>query len=492
MKGGARTGRLKIVMVAACPFPANHGSAASIREMSEALVALGHQVHVVTYPMREGIPLEGVSVHRIQLPFVKPGAVRIGPSISKLAYDFLLIFKLLEVMVKHGIDVIHAHNYEAALIGWAGKLLGRRPLLYNAVTTMREELPTYDFIKPRKAAELLGGILDYVVPRAANAITVVSDELGDYLIRGGIPRPKVRVVPAGVNLQMFAQADGTRVRQRHGLVGVPVVMYTGAFERFQRIDYLLLAMQWLAKRNPQARLLIVGNVKNPARLMEYRHMASDLGIGGQVSFLDAVPFPDVPDYIAAADVTVVPRTDCPGHPVKLLNYMAAAKPIVSFKGAGKGLHHLHNAYLAQDHDCAALGRGLEFLLERPEMARTLGERARDTIHGAFDWDTLTRGIELIYREMLEDHSGLGSGRNPYLKSRYVLQYPERRTAVVGGKYNRSGVDRRQRNLPIETLERRKMVFPAVDTLVHTTQAQASLDAGPACEPAAAKPLKPTG
>ena len=37
-------------MVAACPFPANHGSAASIREMSDTLTDMGHSVHIVTYP----------------------------------------------------------------------------------------------------------------------------------------------------------------------------------------------------------------------------------------------------------------------------------------------------------------------------------------------------------------------------------------------------------------------------------------------------------
>ena len=47
----------KVVMVAACPFPANHGSPASIREMSEALVELGHEVHILTYPIKENIPV---------------------------------------------------------------------------------------------------------------------------------------------------------------------------------------------------------------------------------------------------------------------------------------------------------------------------------------------------------------------------------------------------------------------------------------------------
>ncbi|HAF16653.1 MAG TPA: hypothetical protein DCK99_23750, partial [Blastocatellia bacterium] len=47
-RNGAK--RYSIAMVAACPFPANHGSAASIREMSDTLSEMGHNVHIVTYP----------------------------------------------------------------------------------------------------------------------------------------------------------------------------------------------------------------------------------------------------------------------------------------------------------------------------------------------------------------------------------------------------------------------------------------------------------
>lgn len=455
--------KLKIAMVAACPFPANHGSPASIREMSEALVKLGHEVHIVTYPVSEQIPVHGVTVHRVSLPIVKPGGVRIGPSAIKLVYDFLLIFKLISVMRRHGIDVIHAHNYEAAMVGWIAKVFARRPMIYNAVTTMKDELPTYDFIRPRMAAVLLGRVLDYVVPRGADIVTVVSDELADYQVRQGIPPGRVRVVPAGVNVEMFAHADGAKIRDRHGLVGVPLVMYTGAFEEFQRIDCLLQAMQWVVRCNPRAHLMLVGNVKHAANLRKYSDMALGLGIGGHVTFLETVPLSELPDYLAAADIAVVPRSDCPGHPVKLLNYMAAAKPIVSFKGGGKGLHHMHNGYLAENHDCTALGRGIEFLLGHPELARSLGARAQNTIRDAFDWDTLARGIEILYQQLVDgaDSASATDGKpNPYLKGTYVLQYVNRRgNPAAHAPVTRSGLDRRTRNVPIETLERRKVEFP---------------------------------
>src|SRR6266850_791044 len=411
--------RLRIAMVAACPFPANHGSAASIREMSEGLARLGHEVHVVTYPLHQDIPLAGVKVHRIRVPLLKPGAIRIGPAAHKPIYDLLLVFKLLQVLARHDIDIIHAHNYEAAMIGWFGKLLG-----------------------PRKLAALLGRFLDVLVPRAADTVTAVSDELREYLIGAGLARQKVYVVPAGVNLEMFSSADGADVRRRHGLGDAPVVIYTGAFEQFQRIDYLLLAMQGVLREMPQARLLVVGNVPNPANLARYQELAARLAITQSVLFLDGVPLEQVPAYLACSDVAVVPRTDCPGHPVKLLNYMGASKPIVSFRGGAKGLHHMYNGYLAADHDYQDLARGICHLLKRRDVAALLGANARATIGGTFDWDTLVRGIEILYRELRTPGARSASRANPYLKNSYVLRYYDRRQQHGSARDERRGPDRR--------------------------------------------------
>ena len=56
---------LRVAMVAPCAFPANHGTSAAIKELSEALAQRGHRIDVVTYPVfDEGIPLEKVAVHR--------------------------------------------------------------------------------------------------------------------------------------------------------------------------------------------------------------------------------------------------------------------------------------------------------------------------------------------------------------------------------------------------------------------------------------------
>ena len=87
-----------IAMVAACPFPANHGTPGAIREMSETLANMGHDVHIVTYPMgQDDIVVRFAKVHRTA-PFRPESDVKVGPSPEKLLLDLALLRLLCRVI----------------------------------------------------------------------------------------------------------------------------------------------------------------------------------------------------------------------------------------------------------------------------------------------------------------------------------------------------------------------------------------------------------
>lgn len=415
-------------MVAACPFPANHGTPGAIRELALHLAQQGHEVHVVTYPQSEDIPVGGLHIHRVRMPFMKPGPITIGPSIERLFYDALLIPKLVQIIRRYKIDVIHAHNYEATIAGAMAKWLTRLPLIYNGVTAMADELPSYHFIRPDALARWIGKSLDYVVPSLSDLLMVLSDELKDYLVQIGNPERKLLVVPPGVELDWLASGDGGRVRNRLGLADTtPIVMYTGALESFQRVDYLLQAMALVVKQVPEAVLVIVGNIKNQKAQESLLAMAAELGIADQLCFVASAPIEELPDYLAAADVTVVPRPSCPGYPIKLLNYMAAGKPVVSFAGSAKSLCHEYSGYIAANDDVEDLAKGIWTLLQNPEVAKIMGARARASLEGVFDWPTLAAGVAETYRQLMRDRKNFS--RAPlarYFKQSYTPTLEEPR------------------------------------------------------------------
>jgi len=414
---------VRIVIVAACPFPANHGTPAAIRLLAINLAEIGHKVHLVTYPQKdESLSTKGLNIHRVSIPFLKANHIAIGPSYRRLLYDFFMIFQLIKIIKKYDIQVIHAHNYESTIAAAIAKRVTGTPLIYNGVNSMADELASYDFIKPRKLAHFFGKLLDYIVPRTGDIITTLSDELKDYLQSLGIKEKKIIVIPPGVEIEMFEHGDGERIRKLHGLNNAPIVMYTGALEAFQRIDYLLYAMQEVIKTQPTAKLLMVGNIRNTSATKKYTQMAKDLGIAENIVFIETVPLDQLADYLAAANVAVVPRPNCPGYPIKLLNYMAASKAIVTFKGSAKAIFHGYSGYIAEDHDCASLAKGISLLLRDTNLQTVLGGRAKQSLYGVFDWETLAKGTELLYRQVIYDRRQLNKDAlSKYIKGSYLPQ-----------------------------------------------------------------------
>src|SRR5579871_3126429 len=240
---------LSICMLAACPFPAGHGTPGSIREMAEAVAVLGHEVHIVTYHFGEDIPVKGPRLHRIR-PLTREAAVIVGPTVRKPLYNVQMIFKTLEVVRTHRPDLLHAHGYEAALIATVCRALTGLPVLYSGHNTMIDELAGYGFIRPRRLADTLARLLDAWVPRFADRCLPHSSNLAHFFHDRGLARRTEPVVNFGIDLDGLDGGDGDAMRRRHGLGRGPVIVYAGVLDPFQRLDLLLQAMAAVVRAEP--------------------------------------------------------------------------------------------------------------------------------------------------------------------------------------------------------------------------------------------------
>jgi 1,2-diacylglycerol 3-alpha-glucosyltransferase len=387
-----------IAMVAACPFPANFGTPAAIREMSEELARRGHSIRVVTYPLSHAIPITGVEIDRVA-HVGSNREITVGPSYQRLAFDALMVFKLFQVVRRHKVDIIHAHNYEGALVGsLVGKLTGV-PVIYNAINTMIGELASYNFIRPRALAVGLARVLDYVVPRLADMIIADTEELRSFLLSKGIDPARVVTIHSGVRPEMFDGADGSRVRDRFAVDGGPLIIYTGTFDDLQGIDHLMAAFKIVHERKPAARLLLVGSTIDPAYRAKYERMAVDLGFASRFA-ITSCSLDELPGFLAAADVAVVPRPDSAGIPTKLLNYMAAGNAIVSFKQSATILQHGETAFLVEPATGPNFAQGILSVLDDPRLAQKLRTNVKRFVLGRFDWPSIAAKLEAIYYSLV--------------------------------------------------------------------------------------------
>ncbi len=387
---------MKIAMVAACPFPANRGTPSRILQMSESLSELGYDVHVVTYHIGINKKTKGIKIHRIpNIPtYTKLSA---GPAYQKPILDFLLFLKLLYVVKKEKIDLVHGHHYEGGFVGlMVGKLTGT-PVIYDAHADLEEEMVQFKFLSGNSLFRNLWRKIGEFVPASSDYIVTVSKELKEMIMKQGVNPNRIMVIPTGVNPEFFENGNRTQVRRELGLEDNKIIMYTGNLSPFQGIENLINTMPLVLDKVSNAMLVIVGGPDK--NILKYKVMADNLGIAESIVFLGEKPFEDIPDLLSAADVVVSPRTSCPGIPQKLSNYMAAGKAIVCFKGSAKTLKNGYNGVIVENGDLHGFAEGIIELIEKPDVANEIGINAKKSINGSLDWKSLALKLDNIYQEM---------------------------------------------------------------------------------------------
>lgn len=379
----------RIAMIATCPFPYPRGTPIRILRMAEALTKRGHTVYVITYHLKDEqfttLPFE---VCRI--PYIKTYQhCAPGPTYQKLLMlDPLVAVKLLRVLRRHQIDLIHAHHYESLLVAAAVRNVTNHPVIYDAHTLLASELPFYSLGFSNKLKQRVGYHLDNQLPKLADYTISVTDKISDYLVhQAGVSRDRIVTITNGVELDHFTRAS----KSPRPSLPVPLLLFTGNLAAYQGIDLMLRAFRLILNRHPEVRLRIVTD----SRFDDYQPLAQALKLQPHLEFARA-DFSRVPHHLHEADVVLNPRVYCDGVPMKLLNYMAAGKPIVSFAGSAKTITHNETGLVVEDENIIAFADAVCRLLANPTWAAQLGGNAQQQVQAKYTWERVAEKVEAIY------------------------------------------------------------------------------------------------
>lgn len=357
----------RIAMVGACPYPVPQGSQVLLRNTAQALHERGHDIHLVVYGHGASEATDAFPVHRA---WRVPGASKTapGPSWGKPLLDAALVAALRRVVKRHQIDIVHAHNYEGLLVALAA---GKRPIVYHAHNCMADELP--HFIK---GSERFGRWLDCTFPKRADHIIVPQAVLRDYLIGCGCASEKVSVVPPCVAVHDFAKP------QYHD--GLPPVLYTGNLDRYQNLGFLGHVMTHVRHEVPETVWLMA--------------TAKPGAVPGAV-FVQTDNLGSLRETLARDAVVVCPRVSWSGYPMKLLNAMAAGRPVVACQSAAYPITHEHDGLVVGDGDVEAFADAVLSLMRDPALRVAYGTNARATMEQSFDPARISDTMECIYEQL---------------------------------------------------------------------------------------------
>jgi glycosyltransferase involved in cell wall biosynthesis len=177
---------------------------------------------------------------------------------------------------------------------------------------------------------------------------------------------------------------------------VKTLAYAGNTDDFQGVDQLLKAFQIALQHKNNLQLMIV----TQSSFDKYRPLAQRLNIWSSICLVKA-NFEALPSHLAKADILLNPRTDCDGYPIKLLNYMASGKPIVTFEGSAKNIIHGINGWIVKDGDIDAFAGAILMLLEKPILAQSLGITAKEHSSRMHSWQAIAQKLDIVYKSLLD-------------------------------------------------------------------------------------------
>jgi glycosyltransferase involved in cell wall biosynthesis len=297
------------------------------------------------------------------------------------------------VLKEYRIDIIHAHHYESLLISFFTKIWSKYPVVYDAHTLLESELHYYKLGLSTRIKKCIGHHLDLQLPQRTDYILTVTEDIKEKLIKDGNVNPdNISVLMNGVEIQHFLSKNPCGHSDR----SVKKLIYTGNLGRFQGIEHLLKIFAKILKLRKELRLVIVTNDS----FKSYQNLAKKLGIEPFIDIIES-DFDKLPLLLNSSDIALNPRIECDGIPQKLLNYMAAGKPVVSFKGSAKLLEHNQTGYVVENKNHEEFAKGVVYLLDNFQVAKKLGENAQRMISQNFSWESKSKEIINIYEKVLK-------------------------------------------------------------------------------------------
>ncbi len=227
----------------------------------------------------------------------------------------------------------------------------------------------------------------------SDQVLVVSRALQDYVSSCGVSPERVRVIPNAVDPRRFvAPTAGRSVRAQYQLEDKFVIGFVGSLKPWHGTDTLLEAFNELHEQAPHAHLLIVGD--GPARAA-LEHYAAKYELASFVTFTGNVPYEQVPEYVAAMDVTVAPYTPHENFyysPIKIFEYMVMGKPVIAGAlGQVKDLvHDGETGLLYEPGNIPQLTSALMTLAHDASFTRAMGEKAGVWVRRERTWENNAR------------------------------------------------------------------------------------------------------
>jgi glycosyltransferase involved in cell wall biosynthesis len=420
-------------MLVESPFPRD----LRVRNEAHVLRDAGYEVTVIALKFDSGErsreEVDGIHVYRVPKLTLFAKISKRNPSVfyrlltkimsaigyvsEYLYFTLACLFVSVYVLVRHGFEVIHAHNPPDSLfvVGLLYKVLGKKFIFDHH--DLSPELYRSRFKAQPDLIYRMLLVIERCSLRLADVIIATNETYKDIEIqRGGIKPDKVFVVRNGPDLNKIVLLPPDE--QLRGM-RKSILAYVGVLNPQDGVDYLLRALRYLAYdlRRTDFYCVIMGRGDS---LEDLRALAKELELQEYVKITGFVPEEVKLRVLSAADICVDPDPSSPLNDVstwiKIMEYMTHGKPIVSFDLKETRVSAQEAAVYVTPNDERAFAAAIAYLIDNPAERTRRGEFGRQRIQNELAWQHVSQNLLSAYEVLFDQRRSGERARNEQLQA----------------------------------------------------------------------------
>jgi glycosyltransferase involved in cell wall biosynthesis len=402
---------LRIALLSYRSKPHCGGQGVYVRHLSRELANLGHDVEVLSGPpypvLDEGVRLTrlpSLDLYREPDPFRVPWPSEFRSWVDALEFGIMctagfpepLTFSLRAYQELKKRDVLPDVIHDNQTLGYGMLLMQRAgmPIIANVhhpITVDKQldlaashwrkkpsKLRWYGFLKMQKR----------VIQRMPTLVTVSENSFVDIVRDFEVDAAKMRVIPVGVEHEVFVPPTLPRVPGR-------IVATASADHPLKGIVPLLEAAAKL-RTERDIEVVIVGKAQEGGAAAK---TIERLGLEGTVRFMTGLPEQELVEVFGSANVGVVPSL-YEGFSLPAIELMSCATPLVATTAGALPEVVGDAALTVPPGDTEALAQALKRVIDDEAFAAELGQRGRERVMARYTWPSVARQTAQWYRDYL--------------------------------------------------------------------------------------------
>ena len=410
---------LRICMLSYRSNPHSGGQGVYVKNLSRALRDLGHAVDVVAGPPDPGladgvrlIALPCLDLYHPSDPFRMPSARELSDPVNLLEWigvstmgfpePFTFGLRAWRYLKRRlaGYDVLH-DNQSLSYGIWA---LSRRaptvatihhPITVDRRWAVRAETSIWRKLQQWRWYSCIG-MQKRVVKRLGSLVTVSESARRDISREFGIPAGRLRVVPNGIDTDVFRPLPG--IAREPGRI----IATNSADTPLKGLAHLLAAVAEISRSRNHFKLVVIGEPKKNGAV---ERLVRELRIAPRVEFTGRIDAAELVRHYARAAAAVIPSL-YEGFGLPAGEAMACGVPVISTTGGALPEVVGDAGLLVPPADPVALAAAIRRILDHPDESRVLGQRGLARVGLNFTWRRAAELTVSAYREAIDAHRRL--------------------------------------------------------------------------------------